>query len=126
MVSYNEGRLDIRLENEPGPNHSNALALQDQEGENFLFKAQNNGLIDIRNKTNYKSTLVGCRKMAQAAALMEAELGLAFHPRRVIFAACLPCLEVCCGESQEGKLMVCQNTVLICAGAVLLPCHNGL
>ena len=122
-VSYTESQLCIALENEPGPQHSTALAMQHQHGENFVFhNARNKGTkssIDMNTIANGQSTLPGCREMAQAADLMDADLSLVLSQSKVTLAMKMLCHVCPAVEVQENELRLPSNSVLVCAGGSL-------
>ena len=122
-LSYTESQLRIALENEPGPQHSIALAMQHRHGENFVIRNArgrgNKSSIDINTIANDQSTLLGCREMAQAADLMDADLSLVFSQSKVTLAMNLLCHECPAVEVQENELSLPSNSVLVCAGGWL-------
>lgn len=84
-----ENRLSISLRNEPGPHHMEALALQEQRGENFIFSDEL-AEEDLSSITTGTGSFQGRIEMQEVAAQMDGRLSLIFHATLVVFSLDLP------------------------------------
>jgi len=108
-----DGRLVASLENNPGPNHDDAMQLQTLHGANFLFCKESKARISEIG--NAQSTFCGRDEMMKAAELLGGDLSLIFDEGKVVFSLSLELCKssapaTCSGiKLPEGVCLLCAD-----------------
>jgi len=110
-----DGRLVASLENNPGPNHEDAMQLQTLHGTNYLFHKESNARISEIGNTH--STFEGRHEMMKAAELLGGEISLVFRERKVVFSLSLElCISSAPAATSLGPgIKLPEGACLLCA-----------